>query len=55
MSNHHSKSYHINIIYGDANLIDLFEDLAKETVKNSNDNLSNNQRVKKIHSNRRAY
>jgi hypothetical protein len=52
---HNSKPYHINITYGDADLIQIIDDLAKQTIqKNTGDFVINNDRVKKSESLRRA-
>jgi hypothetical protein len=50
-----SKSYHINIIYGEADLNSIINDFAKQTIqKNVDEFIANNYRVKKIQSFRRA-
>jgi hypothetical protein len=54
-NSHNSKPYHINITYGEADLIQIIDDLAKQTIqKNTGDFVINNDRVKKSESLRRA-
>lgn len=56
MRNHHdSRTYTINIHYGDSDLANIIDDLAKQTIhKNTGDFGTSNLRVKKSQYIRRA-